>query len=119
MPKIVILLISLSLCSAKVPLRDPQHWTQHNTGHAFDLLIEWMAGFNHGVDQLKQDDYLTGLAQAAADLDGDLHSFINSYAKDENLNILVFGIKLNGSTSYKQILTQDFNCRIFFFVKIK
>ncbi|CAF0726704.1 unnamed protein product [Brachionus calyciflorus] len=109
MLKIVLLLISFGLCLTKVPLRDPQYWTQYNSGHAFDLLNEWMGGFNFGVDQLKQDDYLTQLAQSVADMDGNPHNFINSYTKDSDLNVLVFGIKLNGSTSYKQILTENFD----------
>ena len=116
MLKITLLLISVGLCLTKVPLRDPQHWTQYNSGHAFDLLNEWMGGFNFGVEQLKQDDYLTQLAQSVADMDGNPHSFINSYPKDSDLNVLVFGLKLNGSTSYKQILTENFNCKLFFFL---
>ena len=113
MLKIALLLISIVLSiSSKVPLRDPQHWTQYNSGHAFDLLNEWMGGFNFGLNQLKQDDYLTGLAQAVADLDGNQHAFINSYQRDSDLNVLVFGIKLNGKTTYKQILTEDFNCKL-------
>jgi len=75
-----------------------------------------MGGFNFGVDQLKQDDYLTQLAQSVAELNGDQHGFINSYNKDTNLNVLVFGIKLNGKTTYKQILTEDFNSKIIYLI---
>ncbi|CAF1105793.1 unnamed protein product, partial [Brachionus calyciflorus] len=109
MLKIILLLISIGLSSTKVPLRDPQHWTQYNSGHVFNLLNEWMGGFNFGRNQLKQDHYLTKLAQSVADLDGNPHNFINSYARDSNLNVLVFGIKLNGSTNYKNILTENFD----------
>jgi len=116
MLRTIFFLISFGLCLTTIPLRDPQHWTQYNSGNAFDLLNEWMGGFNFGVDQLKQDDYLTQLAQSVAELNGDQHGFINSYNKDTNLNVLVFGIKLNGKTTYKQILTEDFNSKIIYLI---
>ncbi|RNA23308.1 hypothetical protein BpHYR1_001166 [Brachionus plicatilis] len=106
MLKTLLVVFSLGFCWAKVPLRDPEHWF---VGHSFDLLNEYMGGFNFGVDQLQNDDYLTELAQAVADLDGNPHNFINSYAKPDGLNVLVFGIKLNGSTNYHDILTDNFN----------
>jgi len=109
MLKFALFLISIGLSFAKIPLRDPQHWTQYNSGNAFALLNEWMGGFNFVTDQLNQDNYLTELAQAVADLDGNQQSFINSYKKESDLNVLIFGIKLNGSTTYKQILKEDFN----------
>lgn len=118
MIKAFLLLISFGFSFlSRVPLRDPQHWTQYNSGHAFDLLNEWMGGFNFGINQLQQDNYLTELAQTVADLDDNQHSFLNAYKKEEDLNVLVFGIKLNGKTTYKQILTEDFNCNNFFHMK--
>lgn len=120
MLKIFLFLIGFGLSFlSKVPLRDPQHWTQYNSGHAFDLLNEWMSGFNFGVNQLQQDNYLTELAQSIADLDDNQHSFINAHKTEQDLNVLVFGIKLSGKTTYKQILTEDFNCNSLKIFKLK
>ena len=106
--KIVLLTILIGLCSAKIGLRDPEHWASWNN---LDLLNEYMGGFNFGKNQLESDAYLNELAQAVAEQDDNQHEFIRNYHKNTNDNLIVFGIKLKGNTTYREILTQDFNCK--------
>ena len=104
----IVLLLSISFCSAKVGLRDPGHWKAWNN---IDLLNQYMGGFNlGGSNRLRSDTYLSTLAQAVAESNMDPNDFIHTYPSNGE-NVLVHGIKLKGDTTYKQILTEDFNCK--------
>jgi hypothetical protein len=102
----IVLLLCISFCSARVGLRDPGHWKAWNN---IDLLNQYMGGFNlGGSNKLQADSYLNTLAQAVAETDEDPNEFIRKYPRNGE-NVLVHGIKLRGDTTYKQILTEDFN----------
>ena len=108
--KVIALIFLVGLCSARVPLRDPEHWDSWNN---LDLLNRYMGGFNFGKNQLKSDSYLNELAQTVAEQDGNKNSFLRNYTKQNNGdNYVLFGITLRGNTTYEQILTQDYNCMI-------
>ena len=103
----ILLLLSLNAClGTKIGLRDPGHWKAWNN---IDLLNEYMGGFNFGSQQLESDAQLNSLAQAVAEHDGNSLEFTKLQEKPAGQNVLVFGIKLKGTTTYQQILTQDFN----------
>jgi hypothetical protein len=104
----VLLLLSISFCLAKVPLRDPQHWDNWNN---IDLLNRYMGGFKFGANQLTRDDYLVKLAQTIAETEsaeGPMRRLWQTYPRTSD-NVLAFGITLKGDTTYKQILTEDYN----------
>jgi len=102
----ILLLVSISFCSAKIGLRDPGHWKAWNN---IDLLNKYMGGFNFGgSNKLQSDSYLNTLAQAVAETNEHPNEFINKYPRNGE-NVLVYGITLKGDTTYKQILTEDFD----------
>jgi len=108
MLKLTVLLavLCIGISSTKIPLRDPEHWNSWNN---FDLLNKYMGGFDFGIKQLQSDSYLNELAQAAAECEGDKNDFIRDYPVQTTDNLLVFGLKLKGDTTYKQIFQEDFN----------
>ena len=108
----IILLLGASVClSTKIGLRDPGHWKAWNN---IDLLNEYMSGFSFGSQKLESDAQLNSLAQAVAEHDGNSLEFTKLQEKSAGQNVLIFGIKLKGTTTYQQILTQDFNGETFF-----
>jgi hypothetical protein len=75
-----------------------------------------MGGFNFGgSNKLQSDTYLNTLAQAVAETNEHPNEFINKYPRNGE-NVLVYGITLKGDTTYKQILTEDFDCKFFFLI---
>ena len=107
----IVLLLSISFCSARIGLRDPGHWKAWNN---IDLLNKYMGGFSFGgSNKLQSDSYLNTLAQAVAETEENPNSFINKYPRNGE-NVLVYGITLKGDTTYKQILTEDFDCKFIF-----
>jgi hypothetical protein len=103
----IVLLLSISFCSARIGLRDPGYWKAWNN---IDLLNQYMGGFNlGGSNKLRSDPFLNTLAQSVAETEENPNEFIRNY-KSNGENVLVHGIKLKGDTTYKQILTEDFNC---------
>jgi len=105
----VLLLLSISFCAAKVPLRDPEHWDNWNN---IDLLNKYMGGFNFGASQVQKDDYLTKLAQTIAETEsaeGPMRRLWATYPKSSDNIVVAFGVTLRGDTTYKQILTEDYN----------
>jgi hypothetical protein len=104
----ILLFVSISICSASVQLRDPAYWANWNN---IDLLNKYMSGFNFGVNQLQTDDYLTKFAQAIAETEGaegTMRKLFQTYPKTTD-NFIAFGITLRGNTTYKEILTEDYN----------
>ena len=109
----IVLLLSISFCSARVALRDPGHWKAWNN---IDLLNQYMGGFKFGGDrQLVSDSYLNTLAQAVAETDQHPNEFINKYPRNGE-NDLVYGFTLKGDITYKEILSQDFDCKFIIFL---
>ena len=115
----IILFLSISFCLAKVPLRDPEHWDNWNN---IDLLNKYMGGFKFGgSNQLVKDDYLAKLAQTVAETEsaeGPMRRLWATYPKSSDNIVLAFGITLKGDTTYKQILTEDYNgIYLFYFIQ--
>ena len=103
---IILLFLSLSLCLAKISLRDPEHCNNWNN---IDLLNRYMGGFKFGGanQHLINDDYLTKLAQALADTepsDSAVKQIWQTYPKSSDNIFIAFGITLKGDTTYKQRL---------------
>lgn len=70
-----------------------------------------MGGFNFGgSNKLQSDAYLNTLAQTVDETDGNRNDFIGKYPGNGE-NVLVYGITLKGSTTYKEILSEDFDCK--------
>jgi hypothetical protein len=108
--------LSISICSARVQLRDPAYWSNWNN---IDLLNKYMSGFNFGSNQLQTDEYLTKLAQTIAETEsaeGPMRRLWQTYPRTSD-NVLAFGITLRGNTTYKQILTEDYNGILIFILK--
>lgn len=102
----ILLFLSIGICSARVQLRDPAHWNNWNN---IDLLNAYMGGFKFGSGQVSGDNYLNKLAQTVAETEeSQIRQVISTFPKTSD-NLIVFGFTFKGDTTYKQILTEDFN----------
>jgi hypothetical protein len=67
-----------------------------------------MGGFDFDSKHFKEDSILNQLAQSVAENDDQTESFVKNYQRQTNENVLAFGITLNGSTTYSDLLNGDY-----------
>ena len=107
------MLLSSMICVVRMaPIQFDQD-TATKTWNSFDLLNQYMSMLNiKDVNKFQSDSYLNTLAQAVADNARQTPSAVELIKSNPNSdeNILVYGIKLRGDTTYKKIFAEDLNC---------